>query len=118
MDMQSIKVAVVQNSPVLGQPLISMQAVDRMLESFSAESGLHVVLLPELAFSGYTFSGRDAIRPFLEEAEAGPTFNWCSNQVSSCQNEGNIHSQGKLPRKHSISYIGNGSKYVSRTTFL
>jgi hypothetical protein len=44
-------------------------------------SGLHVVLLPELAFSGYTFHDRAAIRPCLEDAEEGPTAVWCQNQA-------------------------------------
>jgi hypothetical protein len=46
-------------------------------------AGLHVVLLPEMAFSGYTFRDRAAIRPCLEDAADGPTAKWC--QLHACR---------------------------------
>lgn len=40
-----------------------------------------MVLLPEMAFSGYTFRDRAAIRPCLEDAAEGPTAEWCQLQA-------------------------------------
>ena len=31
-----------------------------------------------MVFSGYKFKDREDIKPFLEEAGKGPTFEWCS----------------------------------------
>ena len=40
-----------------------------------------MVLLPEMAFSGYTFRDRAAILPCLEDAAEGPTAEWCQLQA-------------------------------------
>ncbi|ODH51661.1 hypothetical protein GX48_02126 [Paracoccidioides brasiliensis] len=37
---------------------------------------LDVLVLPEMAFSGYNFPSLEAIRPYLESSESGPTAQW------------------------------------------
>lgn len=46
-------------------------------EQSCCHAGLHAVLLPEMAFSGYTFKNRESVAPMLEVADDGPTFAWC-----------------------------------------
>jgi hypothetical protein len=31
-----------------------------------------------MVFTGYKFKDKEDIKPFLEEAGKGPTFDWCS----------------------------------------
>jgi len=72
-----MRVAVVQMAPILGHPDESMDVASRLLAPFSLDDGLHAVLLPEMAFSGYTFKNRESVAPMLEIADDGPTFAWC-----------------------------------------
>ena len=50
-----------------------------MLASFSPNE-LDLIVLPEMAFTGYVFRNRSHIEPFMEE-EQGPTFKWCQEQA-------------------------------------
>lgn len=56
--------ACVQNSPVHGDWSASVARVDALIEKakLSAANELDVVLLPEMALTGYTFRDRDHIR--------------------------------------------------------
>lgn len=68
-----------QFEPVHGQPLQSMEKVGKMLEN---QSHSDILVLPEMAFLGYTFNDKAEILPLLEEPNSNyATFQWCSQQA-------------------------------------
>jgi predicted amidohydrolase len=56
--MPKLKVACLQVSPVHGDPAGNMKVADNLLSSLSAEDGIDVLLLPEMAFSGQGWHSR------------------------------------------------------------
>ena len=43
----------------------------------SIKDEIDLLILPELVFTGYDFDNKEDIKPFLEVAGKGPTFEWC-----------------------------------------
>ena len=39
------------------------------------------MILSEMTFTGYKFDSKEDIRPYIEEAGKGPTFDWCSKHA-------------------------------------
>ncbi|KAM5438376.1 Carbon-nitrogen hydrolase [Microsporum ferrugineum] len=50
--------------------------LENMLQSNGKRKGLDLLVLPEMAFSGYNFPSLKAVRPYLEPSEAGPSACW------------------------------------------
>ncbi|KAK2787752.1 Carbon-nitrogen hydrolase [Onygenales sp. PD_10] len=91
-----MRIATLQLSPRLGDVEGNIRRADRLLEVLERRvkgrgwggsgaginaggSGgglLDVLVLPEMAFSGYNFPSLKAIKPYLEPTEAGPTAQW------------------------------------------
>lgn len=69
-----MKIAVLQFSPTLGAVEQNMARAQRILDAHTMP--IDLLVLPEMAFSGYNFPNRDAIWPFLEPTAAGPTTKW------------------------------------------
>ena len=60
----------------------NMEYVDRLLDSSpSVNSDLTILVLPEMAFTGYEFSSKAELIPLSERAGEGKTFEWCRNQA-------------------------------------
>ncbi|MCJ1435112.1 Carbon-nitrogen hydrolase [Xylographa pallens] len=68
-------IATLQFSPVLGQVAQNIARADELLAAANTE-GLDLLVLPELAFTGYNFPSLAAITPHLEPTCAGPTAHW------------------------------------------
>ncbi|CAG8596832.1 11040_t:CDS:2 [Paraglomus brasilianum] len=43
---------------------------------------IDILVLPEMAFSGYRFKSKDHIKPYLEDAETGTTVRWAKQQAA------------------------------------
>ncbi len=71
----SMKAAMVQFDPTWGDPQANMAKADRLIKSLQ---GVNLIILPEMAFSGYVFKTKDEIRPFLEP-DNGPSVAWAIN---------------------------------------
>jgi protein N-terminal amidase len=54
-----------------------MGKADALLAKLTAADAIKLMVLPELAFSGYMFSGRAAVASLCELAGDGSTFRWC-----------------------------------------
>ena len=81
--MAELNIICLQFESIHLQPLESIQKATRMLQSYS---NVDIVVLPEMAFPGYSFNNLAEISPFLEEPVAGyPTFDWCSSQAIRLQ---------------------------------
>lgn len=48
---------------------------------FSDKDEIDILLLSEMVFTGYKFEDKEDIRPYLEVAGEGPTFQWCAKQA-------------------------------------
>ncbi|GAA6002143.1 amidase [Rhodotorula paludigena] len=72
-----LRIACVQLEPVFKDPAASMRRADELLVSV-APSTLDLLVLPEMAFTGYYFQSREDVDPFAEDATSGPTFQWAA----------------------------------------
>lgn len=75
----NIEILCVQLLPVHLHPEQSMEKVNLMLSKYGKAD---ILILPEMAFSGYSFDDRAEIQAILEEPNQNfPTFNWCASQA-------------------------------------
>lgn len=70
-----MRIATLQFSPTLGAVEQNIFRANALLEA-SKHGNLDVLVLPEMAFSGYNFPNLAAIKPFLEPTASGPTTEW------------------------------------------
>jgi len=80
---------VLQLAPIHGDKQQSMMKASRLLdEALRSDARLQqqgqkqqlgFLVLPEMAFTGYQFRGREEVLPLAEEAGKGETFVWCSS---------------------------------------
>ena len=69
-----MRIATLQFSPSLGAVEYNISRADALLTSIA--SPLDLLVLPELAFTGYNFPGLEAIKPYLEPTTAGTSTTW------------------------------------------
>jgi len=78
--MVRLKVACLQTDPVHGDPASGMRTADEHLARLTRDDGVHILLLPEMAFSGYCFDDvADVSR--VAETDDGPTVRWCAKHA-------------------------------------
>ncbi|ETP24459.1 hypothetical protein F441_02539 [Phytophthora nicotianae CJ01A1] len=65
----------------LTDPLFDLQYVDKMVVSLSEEDKIDVLMLSEMAFTGYVFKSKADVAQVAEVAGQGPTFHWCQRQA-------------------------------------
>lgn len=70
------KFLVYQMSPELKQVKKNMQKVESGLEKYNKNDMIDVILLPEMALTGYTFASREDIRDMCEESGKGEQFSF------------------------------------------
>ncbi|KAF9199104.1 Carbon-nitrogen hydrolase, partial [Haplosporangium sp. Z 27] len=75
-----MKIACLQLCPILGEVQRNIDHASKMIESLEPEQ-VDVLVLPEMAFTGYVFISKDHIRPYLEDAESGPSIQWAKTQA-------------------------------------
>lgn len=73
-----LKVLICQLNPKFKDVDYNTKRVDVSLSRYTAKDALDVIVLPEMAFTGYCFKDKEDIKPFLEEAGKGKTFEFCS----------------------------------------
>ncbi|KAK4113817.1 carbon-nitrogen hydrolase [Canariomyces notabilis] len=73
-----MKIACLQFAPQVGDIDNNLNRADAVLSKASAEEldGLDLLVLPELAFTGYNFRSLQQISPFLEHTSSGITSLW------------------------------------------
>ncbi|KAI0087739.1 carbon-nitrogen hydrolase [Irpex rosettiformis] len=74
----SLRVAVVQFSPKIGQVKGNIDTASKLVAKLEPDT-VDLVCLPEMIFSGYVFPDVSAISPFLEDSQTGPTSHFCSD---------------------------------------
>lgn len=70
-----MKIAILQLAPKLGCVEDNIASASNYIKSVQPGS-VDLLVLPELAFSGYNFPSLAAIMPFLEATAAGPSTDW------------------------------------------
>ena len=81
-----MRVATLQFNPTLGAVGHNIQRATALLDA-SNLTHIDVLVLPELAFSGYNFPNLAAIQPYLEPTAAGPSTQWAIETAR----RGNFH---------------------------
>ncbi|GAA5885107.1 hypothetical protein JCM16303_006405 [Sporobolomyces ruberrimus] len=71
----TLRIACLQLDPVFKNPAKSIKRADELLESLERGT-LDFLVLPEMAFTGYCFTSREDIAPWIEEVPAGRTSKW------------------------------------------
>ncbi|KAK6442440.1 hypothetical protein LTR95_001312 [Oleoguttula sp. CCFEE 5521] len=71
-----MKIAVLQLDSKIRQPEHNIAIADAILDTNPPPPDLDLVVLPELAFTGYNFPSTEAIAPYLEPTAAGRTTQW------------------------------------------
>lgn len=74
-----LRVASLQYDPLLREVERNIERVDGHLVSLRP-GDVDILVLPEMAFSGYMFSDRDEIEPFLED-ESGTSISWAKTKA-------------------------------------
>ncbi|KAJ3128598.1 Carbon-nitrogen hydrolase [Nowakowskiella sp. JEL0407] len=79
-----MKVALVQFSPLFKKPRENRETVNGLVAHLSPES-VDLLVLPELAFSGYVFKDRDDIKDFIEHPETGDSVVWAKQKAKELE---------------------------------
>ncbi|DAZ93920.1 TPA: hypothetical protein N0F65_010122 [Lagenidium giganteum] len=74
-------VLIVQYEPHIGQVARNLAHVSEMLAPYSMSDDIDLLMLSEMAFTGYVFKTRAEVEPLAEVAGAGPTFEWCRHHA-------------------------------------
>jgi len=69
-----MKLACLQFNPRLGAVQHNIDRANALIQL--RPSQVDLLVLPEMAFSGYNFPSLEAIKPFLEPTTLGPTSRW------------------------------------------
>ncbi|KAL1860151.1 actin cytoskeleton and mitosis protein [Paecilomyces lecythidis] len=121
-----MKIATLQFAPRLGDVEGNIRRADDLL--IRGKDGLRlesmrpeVLVLPELAFSGYNFPSLEAIKPFLEPQRTGPTAKWAQETAKRlkckvCVGYPEIESTASSSSsslEHGDSNSSSGDKYFN-----
>ncbi|KAK6542517.1 Carbon-nitrogen hydrolase [Orbilia ellipsospora] len=78
-----MKIACLQFDPQIRKVQDNIQKADEILENYlgieDVQGKVDVLVLPELAFTGYVFASKETIRPFLEPTTSGITTQWAQS---------------------------------------
>ncbi|KAH9827327.1 Carbon-nitrogen hydrolase [Teratosphaeria destructans] len=78
-----MRVAALQLAPKLGSFEQNLQKANALLAARELKHGhIDLLVLPELAFSGYNFPSVEAITPYLEPTGAGPSTKWAAETAA------------------------------------
>ncbi|KAM0705326.1 hypothetical protein Q7P35_008116 [Cladosporium inversicolor] len=71
-----MKIATLQLDSKIRHLAHNIATADHILTSTPPPADLDLLVLPELAFTGYNYPSRESIKPYLEPTTAGPTTQW------------------------------------------
>jgi protein N-terminal amidase len=73
-----VNVACLQFDPVLMRVADNQRRADSLISRQLRPGSVNLLLLPEMAFTGYVFRSREEVFPYCESPLSGPTSAWCS----------------------------------------
>lgn len=71
-----MRLALLQTSPSLAALQQNIARATSLLNHVPREPTLDLIILPELAFTGYNFQSPEEIQPFIETRESSPSREW------------------------------------------
>ncbi|CEG36357.1 ubiquitin1-specific protease [Plasmopara halstedii] len=117
-----MQVAIVQYDPQLGQVKRNLDYVNQMVASLCREDKIDILMLPEMAFTGYVFKSKADVTQVAEVAGKGQTFNWCRQQARRLQcivTCGYVEKEGELLYNSMLVVSPDGELVCNpRKTFL
>ncbi|KAG0013962.1 Carbon-nitrogen hydrolase, partial [Podila clonocystis] len=75
-----MKIVCLQLEPQLGQVERNIKHATTMVSELKPEH-VDILVLPEMAFTGYVFTSKEHIEPYLEDTETGPSVQWAKTQA-------------------------------------
>ncbi|EJC98131.1 hydrolase [Fomitiporia mediterranea MF3/22] len=75
---RKFRVAIVQFAPAIGRVEENVGKANELCSKIQPDS-VDLVCLPEMIFTGYDFPNAEAITPYLEEPQKGPTSQFCKS---------------------------------------
>lgn len=78
-----MRIAILQFNPTLGAVDKNITTADTILSTCTTP--LDLLVLPEMAFSGYNFPSLESVLPFLEPTAQGPTTQWAIRTAKRLQ---------------------------------
>jgi len=106
-----MRVAILQFNPTLGAVEQNLQRATALLKT-SDTTNIDLLVLPELAFTGYNFPDLEAIKPYLEPTAAGPSTHWA---IATAQREKCAVLVG-YPEIHTDAIDGTTTNYNATVT--
>ncbi|KAI8930245.1 carbon-nitrogen hydrolase [Entophlyctis helioformis] len=103
-----MKVVCMQFAPVLGSVDANIAKANELLTLLEADN-VDILVLPEMAFSGYAFKSREDVLPFAEEGQSGPSVRWAKEQALRLK----AHVQVGYPRRQADASTGEIKLYNS-----
>ena len=73
-----LKVIIVQNNPIYKNIKKNIEILTKMIEPYSKNDNIDIVLFTEMALTGYFFDSKEDIEPYTSYCDSGDTFNFCS----------------------------------------
>lgn len=73
-----MKIATLQLDSKIRKVKDNIAKADALLLASPPPLGLDLLVLPELAFTGYNYPSHESIKPYLEPTTAGPTTQWAT----------------------------------------
>lgn len=71
-----MKIACLQLDSIIREVDLNIRTADRILSNTSSSDALDLLVLPELAFTGYNYPTATSIKPYLEPTAAGVSTQW------------------------------------------
>ncbi|KAK2749842.1 Carbon-nitrogen hydrolase [Myotisia sp. PD_48] len=81
--------------------------LEQKLQKGEKKERLDLLVLPELAFTGYNFPSLKAIRPYFENPESGPSLEWARSAASRLGSVVGVGYPEIYPSQSSISSSGS-----------
>ena len=75
----NLKVIIVQNNPIYKEIKQNIKDLSEMLNKYSENDKIDIVLFTEMALTGYFFDSKEDIEPYTSHCSKGETFEFCSD---------------------------------------
>jgi len=79
---RTTRIGLLQLEPAFKQPERSIQQANELIASIGPDE-IDLLILPEMAFTGYSFQSFEDLEPFIESETDGISMTWARNHKSS-----------------------------------
>ncbi|KAI9239214.1 MAG: carbon-nitrogen hydrolase [Podila humilis] len=108
-----MKIVCLQLEPQLGEVERNTKHATTMVSELKPKD-VDVLVLPEMAFTGYVFTSKEHIEPYLEDAETGPSVQWAKIQAKRL----NAHVVVGFPEKKKKTAVEDDLVYYNSIAFV